>query len=154
MRKIYSFGARSLKKLNTCHPDLIKIALLVISRSKIDIGITEGHRSLVRQKLLFDQGKSRIDGRNRKGKHNYKPSLALDFYIYHPDLATRRKLAYDTNHLCYIAGLFDSCAQELYDSGQISHVVRWGGNWDQDGIIAYDQSFDDMPHIELFKPQN
>ena len=153
MRKLFVFGAASLARLNTCHPDLIVLAKLVISRSKIDFGITEGHRSLERQKLLFDQGKSRIDGINRKGEHNYDPSLALDFYIYLPDLATRRRLAYDTNHLCYVAGLFDSCAQELYEAGKISHIVRWGDNWDQDGVIAYDQSFDDMPHIELFKPR-
>lgn len=152
MRQRYRYGAASLKKLNTCHPDLIAVAMLVISRSKVDIGITEGHRSLTRQKLLFDQGKSKIDGISRKGKHNVKPSEALDFYIYHPDLVTRRRLAYDTNHLCYIAGLFDSCAEELYDAGKISHLIRWGGNWDQDGVIAYDQSFDDMPHVELFKP--
>lgn len=145
----YKFGKRSSEKLSTCHEDLQKVLSLAISRSNLDFGVTEGHRSLERQKQLFDEGKSKIDGVTQKGKHNYKPSLAADIYIYHPDLATRRKLAYDKVSLAYVAGLIDSCANELLESAQISHRIRWGANWDRDGIIDYDQSFDDYPHFEL-----
>ena len=146
---MYSFGASSRKKLETCHKDLIKIMELAISRSDIDFGITEGHRSIERQNLLYNQGKSKIDGINKKGKHNYKPSLAVDIYTYHPDLNTRRKLAYDKIHLAYIGGVITCCAKELISKGEISHNVRLGMNWDRDGVIDYDQSFDDYPHIEL-----
>lgn len=141
-----------MSKVKTCHTDLQKILILAISRSNIDFGVTEGHRSIERQKQLYDEGKSKIDGINKKGKHNYNPSLAADIYTYHPDLNTRRKLAYDKSHLSYVAGLIDSCALELYEKGEIEHIVRWGANWDSDGIIDYDQSFDDFPHFELVKP--
>ena len=77
----FRFGNASTQKLNTCHPDLIQIHQLAISRTRIDYGISEGHRSLKRQKELFDQGRSKIDGIERKGKHNYQPSLATDIYI-------------------------------------------------------------------------
>jgi len=145
----YNFGNSSREKLNTCHIDLQHIMKLAITKSKIDFGITEGHRSLERQKQLFDEGKSKIDGINKKGKHNYFPSLAVDIYVYHPDLNTRRKLAYDKKHLSYIAGIIDASTEELLSKGVISHTIRWGANWDSDGIIDYDQSFDDFPHFEL-----
>ena len=148
----YTFGNNSTHKLTTCHKDLQKIMHLVISRSKVDFGISEGHRSTERQYQLFHEGKSKIDGQTRLGKHNHSPSLAVDIFGYHTDLATRRKLAYDKTTLSYIAGLVDACANELYEKGVISHLVRWGANWDGDGVIDYDQAFDDFPHFELTKP--
>tara|TARA_R110000868_G_scaffold1211_1_gene9239 strand:+ start:1515 stop:1967 length:453 start_codon:yes stop_codon:yes gene_type:complete len=147
----FKFGNSSTTKLLTCHIDLQKILQLAISRSRIDFGIAEGHRSLERQKQLFDEGKSQIDGIERKGKHNVEPSQAADIYVYHPDLETRRKLVYDKPSLCYIAGIIISCAEELLEKGEISHNVRWGGNWDKDGVILQDQNFDDLPHFELIE---
>lgn len=147
----YRLGKNSKRKLDTCHVDLQKIFTMAISISKVDFGISEGHRSLDRQYELFIQGKSKIDGITKKGKHNYEPSLATDFFTYHPNREIRRKLAYDEVHLAYIAGLLDACAEVLYDKGEISHKLRWGANWDSDGIIDLDQSFDDYPHVELIK---
>ena len=145
----FNFGENSKKRLDSCHKDLQLIHKLAISRTKVDYGISEGHRSLKRQKELYDKGYSQVDGIRKKGKHNYLPSLATDIYIYHPDLATRRKLAYDKGSLCYVAGIIDACAEELLKEGFIEHKIRWGGNWDSDGIILIDQSFDDLPHFEL-----
>ena len=146
---MYKLGKGSLKKLESVHHDLVKIIKLAITRTPVDFGISEGHRSLERQKELYDQGKSKIDGINKKGKHNYSPSLAIDLYAYHPDIEVRKKLAYDIPTLCIIAGVIISCADELKAKGDIKHSIRWGGNWDNDGVILYDQSFDDLPHFEL-----
>ena len=147
----YKFGKNSAKKLSTCHIDLQRIMNLAISRSKVDFGISEGHRTVERQKELYDQGKSKIDGISKLGKHNYNPSLAVDIYCYHSDRETRSKIAYSKSHLAYIAGIVDTVAQELYNKGEITHKIRWGGNWDNDGVIDFDQSFDDFPHFELIK---
>lgn len=124
---------------------------LAITKSKVDFGISEGHRSLSRQKQLFDEGKTKIDGISKKGKHNYIPSLAVDIYIYHPNLEIRKKIAYNKIHLAYVAGIIQSSAQELADKGEVSHIIRWGANWDSDGVIGFDQTFDDYPHFELIK---
>lgn len=124
---------------------------LAITKSKVDFGISEGHRSLSRQKQLFDEGKTKIDGISKKGKHNYKPSLAVDIYIYHPNSETRKKVAYNKIHLAYVAGIIQASAKELADKGGVSHVIRWGANWDSDGVIDFDQAFDDYPHFELIK---
>jgi len=146
------FGKTSAARLKTCHSDLQKIMSLAISRSRVDFGISEGARSLERQQDLFNQGKSKIDGINKKGKHNLTPAEACDVYVYHSDLETRRKIVYDKCSLSYIAGVVVSCAEELLLAGEVEHVIRWGGNWDRDGVILYDQSFDDLPHFELRKP--
>jgi len=146
---MYRLGKGSVQKLESVHHDLVKIIKLAITRTPVDFGISEGNRSLERQKELYDQGKSKINGINKKGKHNYNPSLAVDIYAYHPDIATRKKIAYDVPTLCIIAGVIISCADELKAKGDIKHSVRWGGNWDNDGVILYDQSFDDLPHFEL-----
>lgn len=147
-----AFSKNSKSKLETCHEDLQKIFNLAISRTKVDFGISEGHRDLETQYQYFKEGKSKISGINSKGKHNYYPSLAVDFFVYHPEVTMRKKIIYDTMHLSYLAGIIDSCAAELFDKGEITHLIRWGGNWDSDGVIVYDQTFNDLPHVELIKP--
>lgn len=152
----YKFGNSSRTKLDTCHVDIQKTLELALSRTCVDFGVTEGHRPIERQRELYAQGRTKpgkivtnIDGVNKKGNHNYSPSRAVDIYIWHDDHETRKKIAYDLVHLGYIAGLVESCNAELLEKGEINHVIRWGNNWDRDGIIAYDQSFDDTPHFEI-----
>ena len=33
--------------------------------------------------------------------------------------------------------------------GKITHKLRWGGNWNGDGLIVEGQSLVDLPHFEL-----
>lgn len=146
---MYTFGATSRKNLENVHKDLVKVLELALKWSPLDFGVSEGHRTIERQQQLFREGKSQIDGVTRKGKHNYSPSLAVDIYIYHSDLETRRKLAFDKCSLSLVAGVIMAAAKHLEESGEISNKIRWGGNWDGDGVIIYDQSFLDMPHFEL-----
>lgn len=157
---MHSFGKRSLEKLKTCHKDLQKIFKLAISRSDVDFGISEGHRAIERQKALYAIGRTielhkkpitKIDGVENTSLHNKYPSEATDYYIYHSDPVIRKKIAFDKAHLAYVAGLLKSCARELLEKGEICHDIRWGANWDKDGVIDYDQSFDDYPHVELIK---
>lgn len=148
----FKFGKTSAEKLSQCHDDLQLIMDIALSRSKIDMGISEGHRSVEKQQEYFHQGKSKIDGITKKGKHNFHPSLAVDVFVYHPDFAMRKKMIYSKSHLAYFAGIVDAVAWELYNAGRVSHVIRWGGNWDGDQIIDFDQNFDDYPHFELVKP--
>lgn len=141
---MFSFSNKSLERLNTCHPDLVIIMKRAIEVSNIDFGISEGYRTGARQKELYDKGLSKIDGLSRKGKHNYTPSLAVDIYAYYNGSAS-----YDVEHLSYLAGLIHGISEVLFAEGRITHKIRWGGNWDMDGIILLDQSFDDRPHFEL-----
>ena len=155
------WGKNSSKHLSTCHPDLQKIWNLFAQRTVLDVGISEGHRPVEKQQEYYAIGRTvelhrkpitKIDGVNKLGKHNVFPSEATDFFIWHNDKETRLKIAYDEAHLSYVYGMLDSCAKELYEKGEITHLLRWGANWDGDGVLYFDQSFDDAPHVELYKP--
>ena len=114
--------------------------------SSIDFGVSEGFRSIKKQKEYFDKGLSKIDGVSRLGKHNYFPSRAVDIYPY-----INRRADWSEEHLSYIAGVIMATAKTLLINGLIIYELRWGGNWDMDGEILRDQSFDDRPHFELIK---
>jgi peptidoglycan L-alanyl-D-glutamate endopeptidase CwlK len=143
--KKYGFGKESLSKLATCHDDLQTILQAALEYSMIDFGISEGARSIERQNELYKQGKSQIDGIIQKGMHNYFPSLAADIFV-----ASQGIDPYDVKSLCYIAGVVQSTALALYDNGVVKNIIRWGGNWDMDGVIIKDQTFQDLCHFELY----
>jgi peptidoglycan L-alanyl-D-glutamate endopeptidase CwlK len=143
---MFKFSTASKERLKSCHKDIRLIVSHAITTTPIDFGIAEGHRSLELQNKYFLQGLSKIDGIIKKGKHNTKPSLAVDIYLW-----IDGKISYDKESLSFVAGLIHGVSETLYWKGDIKHKVRWGGNWDMDGIILLDQSFDDRPHFELIK---
>ena len=86
-----------------------------------------------------------VDGVAKKGKHNYEPSMAFDFYVYIPG----KSMSYDSTHLAVLGYMFVVIGNRLKAEGKISHTVRWGGNFDMDGEILEPGTFKDSPHIEL-----
>lgn len=156
----FGFGRNSKKKLIQAHPDLKLIFKYGIACSSIDFGISCINRTYSEQLEEYVSGRSHLDPRNPKhllaAKHVVsvdKPlSEAGDIYIWHPDKELQRKLMYDVGSLCHVAGVLQTTAKTLYAAGKTSHILRWGGNWDMDGVVLKDQSFDDLPHFELVKP--
>ena len=155
--KNFRYGNRSKKNLASCHKDLQLIAETALKYSQVDITIIEGERSVERQQMLYDTGKSKVNPKRyspevlvTKGKHITndfrKESWAFDFIAHVPG---KPKLAFDTTHLMYLVGVLTSVGEMLYQEGKISHKVRSGANWDRDGELKYDQTFFDAPHIEL-----
>lgn len=159
------FGSRSLNVLKGLHPDLRKVMELAIQRSNVDFGLHEGARTVETQQEYFDNGKSKVNPKAyssveelaEKGKHiviaghpQYEYSRAVD--LHSAESHNGKSLAWDTVHLSFIAGVITSCAKELYEKGEITHIVRWGLDWDRDGVIGLDQALDDGPHFELIKP--
>jgi peptidoglycan L-alanyl-D-glutamate endopeptidase CwlK len=142
---MFKFSKRSLDNLQTCHSDMQDIMHAALMYSKVDFGITEGHRSIERQAKLYHEGKSKLDGYKRKSKHNYSPSQACDIIV------SGINKPYDFNHLSYLAGVIQTVAQVLHEDGEITHKIRWGGNWDDDKEIITDQKFQDLVHFELYE---
>jgi len=145
--KNYGFAESSKKRLEDAHSDLKLIFNEVKKVCMIDFDISEVHRPDVRQRYLFLTGKSEKDGIIKKSKHQSLPSEAVDIYAYKPD----GKGSYTKHQMCYIAGVIQSIANLLYIQGKISHIIRWGGNWDSDGEIITDQKFQDLCHFELLE---
>jgi peptidoglycan L-alanyl-D-glutamate endopeptidase CwlK len=138
------FGTTSKERLSSCHNDLQIIFNEVVK--SYDCIILEGHRSVERQQRLYKEGKSKIDGINKKGKHNYMPSLAVDVAPYFNN--TPHVRWNDTTSFYLFAGYVIGVSDILYKNGVISHILRWGGDWDSDKDI-HDQTFNDLVHFEL-----
>lgn len=139
----YSFGATSSSRLETCDERLQRVCKRALSYGVMDFSVTEGHRYAERQKELYDAGKSQIDGINRKGKHNYSPSLAVDLLPY-PSEVNGVNVWQDKQRFCVLAGLMLAAAAEE------GVKLRWGGDWDGDGNNA-DSNFNDLPHFEILE---
>jgi len=148
---MYKFGKKSREKLDTCHPDIIKIMEEVI---KIyDFSILEGIRTTKRQQKYFKTGKSQLDGINRLSKHQDQGdglSHAIDIMPYYKGFNPFQS-ENGPKSFYYLAGLVQGIAHKLYSEGKISHLIRWGGNWDSDMDFFSDSSFFDLPHVELVK---
>ena len=158
---MFTLSANSLVKYETLHEDLRILIDEALMYSTIDFGLSEGHRPVAKQQEYYKKGRTEIDGEwvitdkskvityvdgvVKKGKHNYNPSMAFDFYVYIPGKA----MAYDSTHLAALGYMFVVLGNKLKAEGKITHTVRWGGNFDQDGEILEPGTFKDSPHIEL-----
>lgn len=138
-----SFSQFSKSRLQECHTDLQKIMNGVI---KIyDITILEGHRSEQRQQELFNSGNSKVVYPN--SAHNKIPSMAVDVA---PHPISWSEDFSNTARYYYLAGIVKAISEELLKTNQISHKVRWGGDWDRDDLYN-DQIFNDLVHFELIQ---
>lgn len=128
---MYRFGKRSKACLEQADPKLVKLCEEVIKH--FDFSVIESHRTLERQKKLYDEGKSQIDGIKRKGNHNYLPSLAIDI------------IPYKKGH-----NPFDgSDESELMFWRMLWYFKRASKKLDIDINLGAFWSFKDFPHIEL-----
>ena len=123
-----SFSERSLRNLETCHPDLQTLFHTVVLA--FDCTVIEGHRERERQNELLRTGMTTLAW--PKSKHNSTPSRAVDVVPY----------PIDKYRFYWFAGYVLATAQSL----QIP--IRWGGDWDGD-LKWRDQTFHDLPHYEL-----
>ena len=140
---------RSIKALSTTHEDMVKICNKVVE--VMNFSALEGARTQATQQEYFRLGKSKLDGINKKSNHQIDEeqplSLALDVAPYPIDFEDKSKAR---ARFYMLAGHFFQVAHDLYEAGEISHKLRWGGDWDGDKFFD-DQSFDDLPHFELTK---
>lgn len=142
----YSFGEKSLSKLSTCHPDIQKILNELI---KIyDFSVLEGERSLETQQKYFAEGKSKLDGVNKKSKHQSSPSMAVDIMPYKKGTNAFSGSELDNRRFYVMMGMVKAISMRLKEEGHISHSVRFGMDWDGDDTFN-DQTFHDLPHFEL-----
>jgi peptidoglycan L-alanyl-D-glutamate endopeptidase CwlK len=127
----YKFSNRSKANLEQADTNLVKLCYEVIKH--FDFTVIESHRSLERQKELYDEGLSQIDGITQKGNHNYLPSRAIDIIPYEKGLNP-----FDGSEKSEL--LFYRMYREFERaSRKLDIPIEWGGFW----------SFKDYPHIEL-----
>ena len=126
------FSKRSQDKLNTCHPDIVRVFNEVIKH--VDCSILQGVRTLEEQEELFSSGKSQtMKSRHLKQSDGY--SHAVDVSPYPIDWSNRERFI-------LFAGKVLGIAKAL-GVGLVSGV-----DWNDDGNIK-DHSFFDAPHFQL-----
>jgi peptidoglycan L-alanyl-D-glutamate endopeptidase CwlK len=131
----FKLSSSSMGKLAEVHPDLVRVVERAIEISKVDFSVTEGLRTLERQKLNVAKGVSKT----LHSKHLRQPSgygHAVDIY---PRDATG-KLVMDWGQpwpgreWAGVSGAMKAAAREL------GVKIVWGGDWPK---------FRDGPHYEL-----
>ncbi len=121
--KHHKFSKRSLERLSEVHPDLQKVVHKALELSPYDFGITEGKRTIERQKELYDSGKSQtMNSRHLDGD-------AIDIAVY-----IESGLTWEIGYYRKVAQAFFAAAIEL------GIQIEWGGLW---------RTFVDGPHFQL-----
>jgi len=145
------YSNTSASKLATAHEDLQTIFNEVIKW--YDCTIVFGYRSPEVQKELYEQGRSKPgkivtykDGYEKKSKHNYEPSLAVDAVPYFKESPHIRWN--DIKSLYFFAGFVKGVATKLYNEGKINNKIRLGADWDSDNDVS-EETFIDIVHFEI-----
>ncbi len=157
-----NYGATSLQRLATAHPDLQ--ALMKKVGEKFPNTILEGHRSEEQQRKNVEKGVSKT----MNSKHVRSPAEAVDAA---PDplawpqaakllarIETVAGLMSDeqgTEIMSLVEGYVREVARWYYFGGYVLGVasetgddIRWGGDWDGDRSLE-GQTFHDLPHFEV-----
>jgi peptidoglycan L-alanyl-D-glutamate endopeptidase CwlK len=122
MIRFYRFSERSGKNLAGVHPDLVAVIARGLSLSAVDFAITEGRRTVERQRELVAKGASQtLNSRHITGH-------AVDVAAYVDGIR------WDWPLYAEIAKAVKAAAAEL------DIPITWGGDW---------ASLRDGPHFEL-----
>lgn len=122
---MYKLSQKSLSKLEGVHPDLVKIVKLAITITEIDFGITEGLRSVERQKQLVIEGKSQTMNSRHLTGH------AVDV------------VAYVGGKVTWEWEFYEKINEAMMKAAAFYKIpLVWGGLW---------TSLKDGPHFELHR---
>lgn len=109
---MFKFSEKSLKKLEGVVPKLRMVVERALSLSEVDFSITEGVRSLERQKELVAAKKSLT----MRSYHLRGAAVDVAAFI-------DGKLSWDFKHYEKINEAFQKAAKEL------DVTITWGGSW-------------------------
>jgi peptidoglycan LD-endopeptidase CwlK len=131
-----SFGTAA--QLATCHPRLQLVLREAIKY--FDFAVIEGHRGQKAQDAAFAKGLSKLKWPN--GNHNSKPSRAADIAPFPVDWREGEK-----PHLrfAFMMGIVWMAAKK------VGVKIRLGMDWNRN-LDPRDETFLDLPHVELDEP--
>lgn len=114
---------RSLNNLKGVHPDLVRVIVRADEIGPLEFIVTEGIRTVERQKQLFRDKKSKT----MKSRH--LTGHAVDLAV-----VENGKVTWDWSK-------YEELNQQVHDAAKLEGVViEWGGNW---------TSFRDGVHFQL-----
>lgn len=119
----FVLGSTSRARLKQVHPDLVKVVERAIQLTPLDFTITEGRRTVARQRQLVAEGASKTMNSRHITGH------AIDFAV-----LVGGKVRWDWPLYPRVADAFKAAAKDL------NIPIVWGGDWPK---------FRDGPHVEL-----
>ena len=119
----FKLSQRSLSKLVGVHPKLVEVVKLAITKSPLDFSISEGLRTVERQKELVAQKKSQT----MKSRHLIGEAVDICILL-------DGKANWDFDNYRIVASVFKNCAAEL------GVKITWGGDW---------TTLKDGPHFQI-----
>lgn len=119
----YKLSRRSLERMQKVHPDLVRVVMRAIQLTVVDFGVTEGVRTIERQREYVAKGASRTMNSRHLTGH------AVDLVAY---------VGSDVN---WSWPLYHKIADAMKEAARLENVqIVWGGDW---------VSLKDGPHFEL-----
>lgn len=119
----FILGTKSLEKLNGVHPDLVRVVKRAIQLTPIDFTVTEGLRTIERQKQLVAKGASQT----MKSRHITGHAVDLAALI--------------DGEIRWDWPLYAKLAKSMKDAAaELGVAIEWGGDW---------KTLKDGPHFQL-----
>jgi peptidoglycan L-alanyl-D-glutamate endopeptidase CwlK len=119
----FRLGSNSRAKLFGVKPDLKRVVARALELSKVDFTVLEGKRTLERQQVLFDEGKSQTMNSRHLTGHAVDLGAWVDGTV-----------SWEWEHYEHIAAAMKTAADEL------GFEIEWGGDW---------KTLKDGPHFQL-----
>lgn len=134
---MFRLSELSKSKLKGVHNDLVRVVEKAITLTKVDFAVTEGIRTLARQRQLWNEGKTKTMNSRHLTGH------AVDLVtIINGEMDFNNRLPYNE-----VALALAKASEELLVP------IRWGGTWGTlnsvDGFRARPKGFVDVFHFEL-----
>jgi peptidoglycan L-alanyl-D-glutamate endopeptidase CwlK len=119
----FALGNKSRVNLNGVHPNLVRVVELAIKKTTVDFTVTEGLRTIERQKQLVAAGASKTLSSRHITGHAIDLAALID-----------GKVEWSWPLYSQIATAMKQAAAEL------NIQIEWGGDW---------KTFKDGPHFQL-----
>lgn len=119
----FKLSQRSTDRMAGVNEDLVRVVGLAITRSPLDFSVTEGLRTVERQRELVAQKKSQT----MKSRHIVGEAVDICVLI-------DGKANWDFENYRKVADVFKACAKEL------GVTITWGGDW---------KTLKDGPHFQI-----
>lgn len=119
----YRLSARSIKRLEGVHPDLVRVVKRAIEITPVDFTVLEGLRTPARQRQLVASGASRT----MRSRHLTGHAVDIAPYV-------DGEVSWHWPHYHQLAPAVKQAAKEC------GVPIEWGGDW---------RSFKDGPHWQL-----